>query len=197
MSATGLLLSLQLAAAAPVFVDDRAEIPWIVVATPGARCGSIKTAAGPRPQQAALLASLAKASEPKPLPPPSKKSTLPLLPSPGLLGVEGKVVVVAAERLLQKLGVGGPVALRLDATGAWLELPPLPPSTTLTPNFTPAELAAIVEEAVARVARDRAVIGAAAAEKAQRFGCFNVSDDPAVPADLGRRLRARFAVAVR
>ncbi len=196
MIAAKLLLSLHLAGAPPVFVDDRAEIPWIVVATPGASCGSIKSLAGPRTKKESLLASLSKTPEPKKTA-PTKKSTLPLLPAPGLLGVEGKVVVIAAERMLQKLGVGGPVTLRIDTTGAWLELPPLPPSTTLTPNFSQVELGAIVEEAVARAAHDRGVIGAAATEKAQRFGCFNVAEDPAVPNDIGRRLRARFAVAVR
>lgn len=196
MIGAALPLALHLLGAPPVFVDDRAEIPWIVVVTP-ASCGSNKIAAGPRSAKEALLASLPKQPEQKAPPKKKASSTLPLLPSPGLLGVEGEALVVAAEKMLLKLGVGGPVTLRLDATGAALELPPLPPQTTLSPNFSTSELNAIVEEAAARVAHREATVGAAAGAKAQRSACFGTVNDPAVAADFGRRLRARFSIAVR
>ncbi len=205
MISTAAILLLHLAPAAPVFVDDRAEIPWLVAASPGSDCGSLRTIEGPRADRARLLARLDKQPETRPSgtetkTPTSSKSTsttLPLLATPGLLGVEGEVVVVAAERVLEKLGVVGPNALRLDARGAWLELPTLPAAADAAFAAwapSPPELQSIIDQAQARVARRRATIGNWAKEGALRQGCFSVVDDPALPLDLLRRLRARFSV---
>lgn len=190
------------AAKPPVFVDDRAEIPWVVAVMPGTSCGSLRAIEGPRSERARLLAELVRQPETRQLetraaktePKPTTK--LPLLPTPGLLGLEGEVVVVAAERVLERLAIRGPVTLRLDSRGAWLELPALPAAadaafSSFAPS--PSELQAITALAAARVARRRATIGNWAREGALRHTCFAVVDDPALPLDLLRRLRARLS----
>lgn len=194
------LLASALVQASPVFLDDRAEIPWLVAVSPGSTCGSLRTIEGPRSERERLLAKLATQPETKPPKTKPTTTTLPLLPTPGLLGVEGEVIVVAAERILQKLGTPGSISLVVDAAGARLELPALPP--TADPAFaawapTPAELQAIVDLARARVAKRRAVIGNWAREGAQRQSCFAVVADPALPQDLSRRLRVRLSAPLR
>ena len=189
---------LSLLGAPPVFVDDRADIPWIVVATPGARCGTIRSAEGPRPKKAQLITAVARQPEQQPGPDPTARATmrLPLLPSPGLTGWEGEVVVVAVEHQLAQQAIAGPVRVYVEGSLAWIEVPALPPraeAALAAAAFSAAELKSFQELATARLARRRATIGAWAKERAWRWGCFAVVDDPAPPLDLGRRLRARLA----
>ena len=196
----GPLLGLSLLGAPPVFVDDRADIPWIVVAAPGSRCGSLRLLEGPRSERDRLVATVSQQPEQqmtsKTTTTPAPAVRLPLLPGPGLLGEEGELLLVVVEHLLAQSGVGGPVTLRIDAQGAWLGLPRLKPddaAVVAAAAVPPADLQLLQERARARVARRRATIGAWAGERAQRWACFAVVDDPAVPLDVGRRLRARLS----
>ena len=183
--------------AQPIFVEDRAEIPWIVVSTPGATCGSFKITGGPKQSRDALIAGVSQQKERKSEPNAVVVDVIivavvELLPTPGLWGLEGEVVVAAAEVLMRRIGVDGPVSLRLGSRGAWLDLPARPTEAALAAGFSGPELKGIVAMASSRLARRHADVGALAAEQAQRFSCHGVGDDPALPADLGRRLRARF-----
>lgn len=177
----------------PVFVEDRAEIPWIVVSSPGAVCGSFKIGGGPKPTRDALITGLAQQKDQTKTTTTKPATALPLLPTPGLWGLEGEVVVAAAELLLRRSGIDGAVSMRIDATGAWLDLPAAPTETAVSAGFSTPELKAIVGVASARLARRHSNVGALALEEAQRFSCHGVSGDPALPSDLGRRLRVRFA----
>jgi hypothetical protein len=191
----GSALGLSLLAAAPVFVDDRPEIPWIAVASPGSRCGSVRSLQGPRADLEKLTAAVQSQAETTTSTPPAAPR-LPLLPGPGLAGLEGEVLVVALELLLAQRGIAGPIAIHLTDKGAWLELPKLTPAAeaaVAAAAFAPAELTAITERASARMARKRSVIGSWSKERALRKGCSDVVDDPALPIDLGRRLRARLS----
>ncbi len=184
---------------APIFVDERAEIPWIVAAAPGSRCGSSRVAEGPRSTRDRLVASLRKPGESSPSTStsPTPTTRLRLLPSAALLGAQGEVLVVAVETLLARRGVRGAVHLHVHDDGAWLELPALDAEAAAAlagASFSPAELRSFEESAAARLARRRATIGSSAKEKALRWSCFAVVDDPALPLDLGRRLRAQLAV---
>ena len=187
---TSLLTALPLLAPLPIYVEERAEIPWIVVTSPGRSCGAYLRADGPRGStRDELIARLKATTTPTAA---RTAKALPLLSTPGLWGVEGEIIVAAAEALLRRAGVPGPVALYIDTSGAWLELPASLPTTAMPAGFTAAELKDLVALAQARVARRRATVGALAAEQAQRFSCHGVAEDPALPADLGRQLRVRF-----
>ncbi|MDP2343865.1 MAG: hypothetical protein Q8O67_23095 [Deltaproteobacteria bacterium] len=191
----GSALGLSLLGAPPVFVDARPEIPWIAVASPGPRCGSVRSIEGPRADLEKLKASVQKEAEQKPkTSPPAAR--LPLLPGPGLAGLEGELLVVALEQLLARHGISGPIVLHLEDKGAWLELPPVTPeaeAAIAVAAFSAAELTAMQDRASARLAKRRSTIGNWARERALRASCNDVVDDPALPLDLGRRLRARLS----
>lgn len=193
MIGLALSLALEVAATTTVFVDDRAELPWIVVAQAGSRCGATKSVAGPRSTRAALIAALAKTPETTPPTKPEATKSLPLLLTPGLFGLEGEVIVAAARLSLQKSNVVGAVALRFDANGAFLDVPAA--AAAVSADFSAAEFDALVKSARSSLAQRRATIGDAALAHARAASCNVVGAED--NADWARRLRTRFAVALR